>query len=451
MTMEYPEPSATPVRARPLARAGSLCAVLLLLGACAQLPSFGGPGSQRASGPPAAPAAAEKPLARAELVGRAQHLLTELGYQPGPVDGLPGPRTNRAVSAFQGDSGLPVDGKVSRALLAQLEAARAAQATSPGPKAPGAPAAKDREPAAADSASASTSSASSIRLTRDALPSYETGSTFVYSDGRVEKVVSLKGATVRWSGRDGSRFTSHRNFLLPWSYWRAGGERGTAELGQEPEALWPLAGGTPVYYSARIVVQQEEGEKSLVESNERWRCALAGRETVAVMAGTFESYRFECERKATGDTPGLKRVWYYAPAVRHYVRFDEISDTAAVERLVELVAIRPDAHDWPPIARAALDRAVEQALDEAPDGEARPWSSSGVETQVTIQPTSRFESTDGKPCRTFLLSWSGSEDGAGGQRRYPGAACRSPLGAWEIPGLEGDPDSNLAISQNMAF
>jgi surface antigen len=141
--------------------------------------------------------------------------------------------------------------------------------------------------------------------------------------------------------------------------------------------------------------------------------------------------------------------------VRHYVRFDEISDTAAVERLVELVAIRPGAQDWPPIARAALDRAVQQALDELPDGEARPWSSSGVETQVTIQPTSRFESADGKPCRTFLLSWSGSGDGAGGepggQRRYPGAACRNALGAWEIPGLEGDPDSNLAISQNMAF
>jgi hypothetical protein len=426
--------------------------VLLLLGACAQIPSFGGPGSQGASEPPAAPAAAEMPLAQTELVGRAQRLLTELGYQPGPVDGLPGPRTNRAVSAFQGDSGLPVDGKVSRDLLAQLEAA---QAPSPGPKATGEVAAKEPKPAAAEPAPASTSSASSIRLARGALPSYETGSTFVYSDGRVDKVVSLKGATVRWSGRDGSRFTSHRNFLLPWSYWRVGGERGTAELDQEPEALWPLAGGAPVYYSARIVVQQEEGEKSLVESDERWRCALAGRETVAVMAGTFESYRFECERKATGDTPGLKRVWYYAPTVRHYVRFDEISDRAAVERLVELVAIRPDAQDWPPIARAALDRAVQQALEELPDGETRPWSSSGVETQVTIQPTSRFESTGGKPCRTFLLSWSGpqGEPGGepGGKRRYPGAACRNALGAWEIPGLEGDPDSNLAISRNMAF
>ena len=34
--------------------------------------------------------------------------------------------------------------------------------------------------------------------------------------------------------------------------------------------------------------------------------------------------------------------------------------------------------------------------------------------------------------------------------RIRGAACRNNLGAWEIPGLEGGPDNNLAISRNVS-
>lgn len=39
-----------------------------------------------------------------------QGALAQLGYDPGPADGSPGPRTTAAVVAFQGDSGLDGDG-----------------------------------------------------------------------------------------------------------------------------------------------------------------------------------------------------------------------------------------------------------------------------------------------------------------------------------------------------
>lgn len=55
-------------------------------------------------------------------VAKAQRLLRELGYQPGPADGLMGPRTRDAISDFQGTAGLDVSGTVNAQLLSTLEA-----------------------------------------------------------------------------------------------------------------------------------------------------------------------------------------------------------------------------------------------------------------------------------------------------------------------------------------
>lgn len=50
-----------------------------------------------------------------------QHRLNELGYNPGPLDGQPGPRTREAIRAFQRDHGMPVaDGEISRQLRQAL-------------------------------------------------------------------------------------------------------------------------------------------------------------------------------------------------------------------------------------------------------------------------------------------------------------------------------------------
>jgi len=55
-------------------------------------------------------------------IAKAQRLLRELGYQPGPADGLMGPRTRDAISDFQGTAGLSVTGGVNPQLLSTLEA-----------------------------------------------------------------------------------------------------------------------------------------------------------------------------------------------------------------------------------------------------------------------------------------------------------------------------------------
>ncbi|PTB04014.1 hypothetical protein C6V82_06055 [Halomonas urumqiensis] len=57
-------------------------------------------------------------------VAKAQRLLSELGYQPGPADGLVGQRTRTAIAAFMVDRQLPYSDRVNHDLLAQLHLAR---------------------------------------------------------------------------------------------------------------------------------------------------------------------------------------------------------------------------------------------------------------------------------------------------------------------------------------
>ena len=55
------------------------------------------------------------------LVRAVQVQLMRLGYMRGPADGLPGPATSNAISAYEAAHGLPLDGAPSDVLLAQLQ------------------------------------------------------------------------------------------------------------------------------------------------------------------------------------------------------------------------------------------------------------------------------------------------------------------------------------------
>lgn len=54
------------------------------------------------------------------LVASIQELLTALGYDAGPADGVAGQRTRRAIARFQASAGMAADGKPSEALYARL-------------------------------------------------------------------------------------------------------------------------------------------------------------------------------------------------------------------------------------------------------------------------------------------------------------------------------------------
>ncbi len=60
------------------------------------------------------------PAPSREDVRRAQKLLAAQGYEPGPIDGLYGPRTRDAVERFETAHGLPVTGTVTTGLIDRL-------------------------------------------------------------------------------------------------------------------------------------------------------------------------------------------------------------------------------------------------------------------------------------------------------------------------------------------
>jgi hypothetical protein len=55
------------------------------------------------------------------LVRKVQKGLNDLGYEVGPADGVPGPKTWAVVRAFQADAGLPIDGRIDEALLDRIK------------------------------------------------------------------------------------------------------------------------------------------------------------------------------------------------------------------------------------------------------------------------------------------------------------------------------------------
>jgi localization factor PodJL len=58
---------------------------------------------------------------RQTLIRLIQERLSERGFDPGPADGHPGPKTREAVIAFQREQGVPATGEIGPDILAALD------------------------------------------------------------------------------------------------------------------------------------------------------------------------------------------------------------------------------------------------------------------------------------------------------------------------------------------
>ena len=74
-----------------------------------------GTGSDMKTGQPGA-----SPRASQTMVRKAQEQLKSEGHDPGPIDGLMGPKTQEAIKSFQRDENLPETGQLDQATLAKL-------------------------------------------------------------------------------------------------------------------------------------------------------------------------------------------------------------------------------------------------------------------------------------------------------------------------------------------
>lgn len=394
----------------------SLCLAVLTMSALSacdlgNLLAVGGEGRQ------AGPIEQPRVGMRTEDVKAIQRELADLGYAPGPVDGVAGANTKSAIRRYQAASGLPVDGKVSLALLAYLRTnpVRSPEVALPPP---------DTGPEIAKDDLV-------IDSRNDELPpAYETGDVFAWSDGLVETVVRTGGDRVFWRGSNGTSFNTDRNFVMPPSSWDRASGPGSATVQLHTEQAWPIRPGTTLKF------QVTTAGPSGTESEREWTCVPQGRKKVTVPAGTFDTQVITCERSGVTDGEWRYRSWFYAPAARHYVRrVDRFGDGSV--QAVGLVAIRPGGKGWPDAARAGLDWAIQDTLNGKSIGSGAEWSSTSVHAKFTIMPTGTRNAGNGKGCRTFVLIRQSGED----SRSYPAIACQNlETGVWLVPVLdEGAP------------
>jgi S1-C subfamily serine protease len=92
------------------------------------------PPAQASGGSPSTSATSSAAVPSASLVMAIQGLLARLGYDPGPINGEVGLRTNMAIAAFQKSLGERGDGLPSEGVRAKLEKVVAARAAASAPK-----------------------------------------------------------------------------------------------------------------------------------------------------------------------------------------------------------------------------------------------------------------------------------------------------------------------------
>ena len=348
---------------------------------------------------------AEETKPTRETILAAQKLLAGLGYEPGPLDGMAGPKTADAVRKYQANASLPTDGRITKSLVEWLSKLD-----------------RDATGRTHDFGSAS-----------KALPLYAVGDTFIYSDGRTETVTGIDGDRVQWRSNDGTVVTAYRDFVLPAIHRETDllSEQTTVDLG--PGVLWPLTAGREVSFTAKTEIMHKVPSRARSEVTSQWHCLVESPQAISVAAGTFDALRVVCRTSMPYPNGQSERVWYYAPRIRHFVRRDEKFESPASESQVELVAVRLEGDGWPPAARAGLGWALQQALETKTENQCIEWRSSGVEAEVTITPTTAINTGDSPYCRTFEQTVRRAR----GQRIYPGKSCRRASGQWQIPGLEG--------------
>lgn len=173
---------------------------------------------------------------------------------------------------------------------------------------------------------------------RASLPRYQPGDSFIWDDGRVERVVRIEGDRVRWSGLGSATWLRHANIVVPILEWSARGEEGRRRIYGDPDRLWPLDRPRSVRF--RVVTEsRSRPDKPWVRTTALWRCETGKPAVVEVPAGRFEAVPIRCDRYSPTTMRPIERLTFdYAPEIGHAVRRSTTSYSRAVTRTVALAA-----------------------------------------------------------------------------------------------------------------
>ncbi len=161
---------------------------------------------------------------------------------------------------------------------------------------------------------------------------------FVFSDGHVEQVRSVKNGAVEWGGLSKRSYWRPQGTFLPITIWTTGVGEGRRTIIGHPEEMWPL--GTRRSTHFRVVTQtRRKGREDWVRNVEQWRCKAGNPREIKVRAGVFDAVRIACDRFSPTNMKLVERLeWDFAPAIGHYVRRVRINYARADRRAIELVS-----------------------------------------------------------------------------------------------------------------
>lgn len=192
-----------------------------------------------------------------------------------------------------------------------------------------------------------------------ALPTYQGGDAFVFSDGRVERVVSVAGDRVTWAGLSGPHYVRSRNFVVPVLEWRSGRGVGRRSYSGEPDSLWHAE--RPNSLRFRVIAQtRSRPQAGWNRSATMWTCRRLRPGEVTLPIGRFQTIPFACDRYSATSMRLIERLeWDYAPEIGHYVRRSTVDYFRGTRRTITLAATL----SGPTATRrrlAALSRAARQ-------------------------------------------------------------------------------------------
>ena len=271
------------------------------------------------------------------------------------------------------------------------------------------------------------------------LPSYEVGTTYVYSNGSWETVAAVSPQLITWQNHRGSIFNRYPDFTYRSVNWKTRTREGSRRFGsfsyyfvKGNNSLWPLQTGNISSFSEMVTSRKLDGPEKSYRVN--WTCEVIGTERVAVMAGEFDTWKIDCKRYNNFREPSKARVletrtWYYAPEIKHYVMARRQYASRKPARRLELLAVLPPANGLSDATRDQMNTAFQTALEYKKRGESATWSMPSTSWSGQVTPTKTFKLADGRYSRQYIQEVNHPD----GQRIYHGLAVRDSDGVWIIP------------------
>jgi hypothetical protein len=154
------------------------------------------------------------------------------------------------------------------------------------------------------------------------------GGMFAWSVDRVELVDGIDHYVVK----SGDREIYWRVNDLAYAMDKIKGEIVTRYVPQAPWREWPLTSGQAWRWTAR-----REDPKAQLASDMVYDCRIEGEESLAVPAGTFQTFKIRCVEQRSRR---FREEWY-APAVKNWVRERRQLDYGIQERELISLKVRP--------------------------------------------------------------------------------------------------------------